>query len=61
MYAIGYDCLGSKLFKVHAKTENRIKELLNVYWDSDTTIVIVYKNNGNKIHILYDFLHGGFI
>lgn len=60
MYACGYDVLGTRLFKVNARTEKRINNLLNIYWDSDTRLVVLYKDNGNQVKIIYDYNHGGF-
>lgn len=61
MYANGYDALGTRIFKVNARTEKKIKELLNIYWDPNTSLVVLYKDNGNQIKILYDIVRGGLL
>lgn len=61
MYANGYDAFGTRLFKINARTEKKIKDLLNIYWDPDTCIVVLYKDGGNQIKILYDIVRGGMI
>lgn len=61
MYANGYDALGNRLFKVNARTEKKVKELLNIYWDSDTSLVVLFKDNGNQVKILYDLVRGGLL
>lgn len=53
MKAIGYDCLGTRLFEVHGRSQKELDKKIDIYWCKEVASVSCYKNNGDLLKVIY--------
>lgn len=55
MYARLYDCLGTCLCVVYARTRKQIDKLIDSNWNQEVTSASVFKDNGDLIKVVYPY------
>lgn len=53
MKAIGYDCLGTRLFEVHAKSKKGLDKKIDIYWSQEVASVSCYDDDGDLLKVIY--------